>query len=126
MCTLTDETFSLVCNDNPGIPEKERKKYYLYVSLLNHIYWVTGSVIGAVAGSFAGFNSEGIDFALTALFITVFIEQWLTNKRHSPAIIGVAVSVVCLLIFGKDNFLIPAMLVMLLLLCVYKEGPKHE
>lgn len=126
MCTLTDENFSLVCNDNADVLEKERKNYYLYVSLLNHIYWVTGSVIGAVAGSFAGFNSEGIDFALTALFITVFIEQWLTNKRHSPAIIGVAVSVVCLLLFGKDKFLIPSMLVMLLLLCIYKERPKHE
>ena len=78
------------------------------------------------AGSFAGFNSEGIDSALTALFITVFIEQWLTNKRHSPAIIGVVVSVVCLLLFGKDNFLIPSMLMMLLLLCIYKERPKHE
>ena len=123
---LTDETYSLVCGDLSHMPPKERRYYYLFVSLLNHSYWVFGSVLGAVVGSFARFNSEGIDFALTALFVTVFIEQWLTAKRHTPAIIGVAASMVCLVIFGSGDFLIPAMLVILLLLCLYKEDISHD
>lgn len=123
---LTDETYSLVCGENPGIPEEKRKNYYLLVSLFNHIYWITGSVIGAAAGAIIPFNSEGIDFALTALFLTVFLEQWLSNRRHTPAIIGVAVSVICLLLFGSEKFLIPTMLVIALLLSLYKGGQKNE
>ena len=123
---LTDETYSLLCNDLPDMAAEERKHYYFFVSLLNHIYWIAGSVAGAVVGSLVSFNSQGIDFALTALFITIFIEQWLTAKKHVPAIIGVAVSVACLLLFGSEHFLIPAMLVILLLLCLYKEGEQHE
>lgn len=123
---LTDETYSLVCNDNPNIPGKSRKNYYFFVSLFNHIYWITGSVLGVLAGSVVKFNSEGIDFALTALFVTVFLEQWLTTKRHAPAIIGVVVSVICLVIFGSERFLIPTMLVIALLLCLYKEVPEND
>lgn len=119
---LTDETYSLVCGDNLDMTEVERKRYYLFVSLFNHFYWVIGSVLGVLVGSIVKFNTEGIDFALTALFLTVFIDQWLNSKKHAPAIIGVAVSVACLLIFGSGNFLIPAMLVISLLLCLYKEG----
>lgn len=124
---LTDETYSLVCaGDMRGVPEEQKKDYYLLVSLFNHMYWMAGSVIGAAVGSVVSFNSEGIDFALTALFLTVFLEQWLTAKRHTPAIIGVAASVVCLTIFGSEHFLIPTMLVIALLLCVYKEERQSE
>ncbi|MGN0547115.1 MAG: AzlC family ABC transporter permease [Acutalibacteraceae bacterium] len=118
---LTDETYSLVCGDAPGIPPESRGDFYLSVSLLNQFYWVAGSVLGAAAGMIVKFNSEGIDFALTALFLTVFLEQWLTSKKHLPAVIGVAVSAVCLVIFGSENFLIPTMLVIALLLCLYSE-----
>lgn len=118
---LTDETYSLVCNDNPNIPMKDRNNYYLFVSLFNHMYWIIGSILGAVVGSLVKFNSEGIDFALTALFLTVFLEQWLTATKHTPAIIGVVVSVACLFIFGSEKFLIPTMLVIALLLCLMKE-----
>lgn len=123
---LTDETYSLVCGELPEIPCEKRKDYYLLVTLLNHIYWVTGSVLGVAAGALLQFNSEGIDFALTALFLTVFTEQWLTAKTHAPALIGVGVSVGSLLLFGADGFLIPAMLVIAVLLCVYKEEPGKE
>jgi 4-azaleucine resistance transporter AzlC len=85
------------------------------------VYWVTGSVLGAFMGSVVKFNSEGIDFALTALFLTVFIEQWLSTKKHAPAIIGIVVSVICLVLFGKDNFLIPAMMGISIMLCLDKE-----
>lgn len=123
---LTDETYSLVCNDNLDIPHEQRNNYYFFVSLLNQIYWVTGSVLGAVVGSLVKFNSEGIEFALTALFLTVFLEQWLTAKNHTPAIIGVAASIVCLLIFGSEKFLIPTMFIIALLLCLMKEESKDE
>ena len=96
---LTDETYSLVCNDDLRIPTEERNNYYFFVSFFDHMYWVTGSVLGAVMGTIVKFNSEGIDFALTALFLTVFIEQWLSSKKHSPAIIGVVVSVIWLILF---------------------------
>lgn len=123
---LTDETYSLVCNENPNIPEEKRKDYYLLVSLFDQMYWILGSLLGAAVGSIVKFNSKGIDFALTALFLTVFIEQWMTTKKHTPAIIGVVISVICLLIFGSENFLIPTMLVIALLLCLYKEEGKND
>lgn len=123
---LTDETYSLVCGDLTEIPEESRGSYYLLVTLLNHIYWVTGSVLGAVAGALLSFNSEGIDFALTALFLTVFTDQWLSTEKHTPALIGVGVSVGSLLLFGADSFLIPAMLVIGVLLCLYKEEAAND
>lgn len=123
---LTDETYSLVCNDNPSIPPDKRSNYYFFVSLFNQIYWISGSLLGAAVGSILKFNSEGIDFALTALFVTVFLEQWLTTKKHAPAIIGVSASVICLIIFGSENFLIPAMLVIALLLCLYKGESNND
>lgn len=117
---LTDETYSLLCNDNPDTPDGKRGSYYLLVSLFNQFYWVAGSVFGAAFGSLVSFNTGGIDFALTALFVTVFVEQWLNSKNHLAAITGVAASVLCLAVFGADNFLIPTMLVIALLLCFYK------
>ncbi len=123
---LTDETYSLVCGDLSHIPAEARKGYFLLVSLFNHLYWIVGSVLGALAGTLVRFDSTGIDFALTALFVTVLLDQWMGTKKHGPALIGVGASVVCLLSFGRDRFLIPAMLVITLLLCIRKEGPAHE
>lgn len=123
---LTDETYSLVCGDNIDVEEGRRTDYFFFVSLLNHCYWVLGSVLGALVGTLVHFNTAGIDFALTALFLTVFTDQWLNSKNHIPAIIGVAVSVLCLLAFGKESFLIPTMLIIALLLCLYKEGGKAK
>ena len=123
---LTDETYSLVCSDNSG-----DKKLYFLISLFNHIYWVSGSVIGGVLGGLINFNTEGIDFALTALFVTVLVEQWLTSKNHVPAIVGIASTLVCLLIFGSQYFLIPSMIAITLLLTllkgkINKEGNDNE
>lgn len=123
---LTDETYSLVCNDNPQISEERRKDYYLLVSMFDQIYWITGSLLGSAVGSLVNFNSEGIDFALTALFLTVFMEQWMAVKNHTPALIGVGVSVICLVLFGGDQFLIPTMLVIFVLLCLQKEEAEHD
>ena len=125
--TLTDETYSLVCSDGPeksGNPSA----YYLYVSLYNYSYWVLGSVLGSLLGEIFPFSTEGIDFSLTALFITVFVEQWLSSKNHLAALVGVGASVLCLLLFGSDKFLIPAMLLIatVLILLRKKEGITNE
>jgi len=77
-------------------------------------------------GELISFNSRGIDFALTALFVTVFVEQWLSNKKHFPAIVGVAATALCLIIFGSESFLIPSMLIIALMLCLYKGESKNE
>lgn len=106
---LTDETFSLVCSAQ--LPEgADEKKYYFYVSLLDQCYWVAGSVIGAVAGAALNFNSAGIDFAMTALFVVIFVEQWEKTKQHLPAVSGVVITAASRLVFGSSSFLIPAMI----------------
>lgn len=105
---LTDETYSLVSR-NP-LPEGiDRKRYYFLVSIFDQSYWITGTILGSLAGSILPVNFKGIDFALTALFVTIFVEQWLSTKKHIPAIIGVAATTACLLIFGAETFLIPSM-----------------
>jgi 4-azaleucine resistance transporter AzlC len=116
---LTDETYSLLCGDD--YPEGEDKYWYsFFVSLFNQSYWVLGSVIGSIIGSLITFNTTGIDFSMTALFVTVFVEQWLTTKNHLPAIAGLLCSLGCLLIFGPDGFLIPTMISITIVLSLCK------
>ena len=100
---LTDETYSLVAGKDRPL------SYCLTVSALNQIYWVAGTVLGALAGSLIPVALPGIEFVLTALFVTIFTEQWLTSRDHMPALLGVGATAVCLLIFGKEVFLIPSM-----------------
>jgi 4-azaleucine resistance transporter AzlC len=120
---LTDETYSLNCG---GAPEdvSDSKTYFFLVSLFNQCYWVTGSMLGVLVGSILPVSTEGIDFALTALFVTVFVEQWKSTKDHIPAMIGVLASVLCLLLFGAGNFLIPAMVLITIALTLYQ--PRRE
>ena len=121
---LTDETYSLVCSGE--VPEGvNQNKYYFLVSLLNQGYWVIGSIIGNVIGSIFSFNSTGIDFSMTALFLVVFVEQWKGTKNHLSAIIGVSASIICLFIFGADSFIIPSMISITILLTVLR-GVLHE
>lgn len=115
---LTDETYSLLCTEEDSKDSSHR--YRFIVSLLNQVYWVTGTVLGAATGSAFDFSPKGIDFALTALFVTVFVEQWLSSKDHVAAITGVAVSLISLIIFGSDSFLIPAMILITLCLTVLR------
>lgn len=124
--TLTDETYSLVTQNQP--PEgMSRQKYCFLVSLLDHIYWITGCCLGSLAGAMLPINFEGVEFVLTALFVTMFVEQWLSRKNHLPAIIGVVSTVVCLAIFGRDIFLIPSMALIAILLTVSrKTGRRAE
>ena len=119
--SLTDETYSLVSRPLTEYRKEERKAYYFGVSLLDHLYWITGSVLGAVAGAVLPINTEGVDFALTALFLVVFLEGWKGTKDHLPAVTGVLASVLCLLVFGADRFLIPAMGLIAVVLCLAPE-----
>ena len=106
--SLTDETYSVVCSG--GVPEGvDRKKYYFWVSLLNQLYWIAGGVAGALLGSVLPFDTTGIDFSMTALFLVVMTEQWKASRDHTPALVGLGVSRGCLLIFGSSDFLIPSM-----------------
>ena len=121
MFALTDETYSLVCNGD--YPEGEDPHWYCFlVSLCNQCYWVAGSALGAILGAAITFNTAGIEFSMTALFVTIFVEQWLTSKEHRPALIGISASVLCLLIFGSESFLIPAMILITVLLTACRKA----
>ena len=107
--SLTDETYSLVCD--PNLPEGVgTKKYCILVSLFNHLYWVVGCTLGGLLGGAVEFNTAGLDFAMTALFVVIFVEQWEKAKSHVPALIGLAAAVISLLVFGPANFLIPTII----------------
>ena len=113
--SLTDETYSLYFITK--VPKDvDEHKFLLAIALLDQSYWVIGSIIGALAGSLIPFNAKGIDFAMTALFLVIFVEQWLSSKNHIPALVGVGCALVCLLIFGKDNFILPSMICIMVLL----------
>lgn len=112
---LTDETYSLLCTTK--IPEGvEEEKFLFAISIMNQSCWVIGSAIGGLAGSFLPFNSEGIDFAMTALFVVIFVEQWMDAKNRIPETIGVAAAFLCLQIFGADSFVLPSMLLIIMIL----------
>lgn len=121
---LTDETYSLVSTQAPQ--GADRHGYFFLVSLLDQCYWVAGCALGSLLGSVLPINFEGIDFALTALFVTVFVDQWLSTKNHLPAITGVMSTAICLLLFGADIFLIPSMVLIALLLTVSRKTGKEE
>lgn len=106
---LTDETYTLVTQAKLD-PEIDRSRYCFYVTLLDHCYWITGCTLGAILGATLPISFEGVDFVLTALFMTMFVEQWLSSSNHLPALVGLVSTAVCLLIFGSEYFLIPSMI----------------
>lgn len=101
MCTIDTDEFP------EGV---DKMKYCFWLTLMNQSYWVLGSCLGSVLGSVLSFDFAGIDFAMTALFVAVFVEQWISSKNHACAITGIVVSLICLALFGPDNFLIPTMI----------------
>ena len=112
---MCDETFSV--NYTAEIPDGvDRGWFYFFVTLLDEFYWFAGATLGGLLGRLICFNTEGLDFVMTAMFVVIFMDQWLKEKRHFSAWIGLAASVACLLLFGADNFLIPTMLCILLAL----------
>ena len=108
--SLTDETYSLLCSLK--VPEGiDEKKAMFLIALFDQLYWGAGSVLGAALGQVLPFDMTGIDFAMTALFVTIFVDQWREAKSHLPAIVGLCSAAVCLLIFGGSNFILPSLII---------------
>lgn len=124
--TLTDETYSLVCTEEL-LPEGiDRKKYYLFLSLMNQSYWITGSALGGLIGAVIPFDTTGIEFAMTSLFVMIFVEQWESAGSHIPALVGLVCTLGCLMIFGTDGFLIPSMICITISLMVLRKFVETE
>ena len=117
--SLTDETYSLLCDGS--LPEGvDPRGYRLLVSLFNHLYWVAGSVIGSLLGEALPFSTEGIEFSMTALFVASLTEQWMSTRDHLPALVGLIEATACLAVFGPDGFLIPSLLLITLTLMLVR------
>jgi 4-azaleucine resistance transporter AzlC len=116
---LTDETYSMLC-DGKAPDGTEKEPYRFFLSLFNHSYWVLGSVLGSLLGAVLPFSTAGIEFSMTALFVASFTEQWLTSRDRIPAVTGVVSTLLCLCVFGRSNFLIPAMLLITFVLTLLR------
>lgn len=117
---LCDETFSI--NISADIPEDvDRGWFMFFVTLFNHIYWVAGATLGGLFGQMITINTEGLDFVMTAMFTVIFLEQWLKERNHISSAAGIIISLLCLIIFGSDNFIIPSMLAILGVLTIIKK-----
>lgn len=117
---MCDESFSI--NYTAEIPpDVDRGWFMFFVTLLNQCYWVIGATLGGIFGSFIRFNTEGLDFVMTAMFVVIFMEQWLKEKNHTSSLLGLALSLVCLILFGADNFIIPSMAGILLILTLIRK-----
>ena len=116
---MCDESFSINCSAEP--PDGVDSGWFMFfVTLLNQIYWVMGTVLGGIFGSFIPFSTEGLDFVMTAMFAVIFLEQLMKEKDHVPSLAGLGISVLALLIFGEDGFIIPALCAVVILLSLYR------
>ena len=117
---MCDETFSV--NYTSEIPEDvDLGWFYFFVTLLNQFYWVVSATIGGIIGSLLKFDTSGISFVMTAMFVVIFLDQWMKEKIHVSSMIGILVSLVCLILFGADSFMIPTMILIVLLLTVLRK-----
>ena len=117
---MCDESFSI--NYTADIPaDVDRGWFMFFVTFLNHLYWFSGAILGGIFGSLIHLNMEGLDFVMTAMFVVIFLEQWLKEKRHESSLIGLGVSLTCLILFGADNFIIPSMIAILAVLTLLRK-----
>ena len=93
-----------------------------FVTLLNHLYWVSGAALGGIFGGLIAFDTEGLSFVMTAMFVVIFMEQWLKDERHTSAIIGLGLSLICLIVFGADDFIIPSMIAIFSMLTLLRKN----
>ena len=122
---MCDESFSI--NYTADIPRGVDKGWFMFfVTLLNHFYWFFGATLGGIFGSLIHFDTEGLDFGMTAMFVVVFMEQWLKEKNHTSSILGLLLSLICLCAFGAENFIIPAMLAILAVLTLIRKPLEAE
>jgi 4-azaleucine resistance transporter AzlC len=126
--TMTDETYAVNCAMEPD--EEGRQDQMFLVAFFSRCYWMAGAVIGGVLGQLIPFQLEGIDFCMTALFVIIFIDQWEKNRDHVPACLGLGLSVLCLILFGQNNFMLPALLavsgILLFLRCTPQKQKSQE
>lgn len=122
---MCDESFSINCSAQ--IPEGvDRGWFMFFVTLFNHLYWFTGSTLWGIFGSFLSFNTKGLDFVMTAMFVVIFLENWLNEQEHTSSLLGLGISLICLLAFGAERFLIPAMLGILAVLTLLRYSPERK
>ena len=116
---MCDESFSI--NATVDVPKDIDKGLFMFfVTMLNQIYWVAGATIGGIFGSFIPFDTRGIEFVMTALFVVIFLENWLKEKDHSASVIGLFISLICLTVFKGTNFIIPSMIIILSVLTLLR------
>ncbi len=117
---MCDETFSI--NYTAEIPEDvDRGWFMFFVTVLNQFYWVSSATIGGLVGSLLSFDTTGLEFVMTAMFVVIFLEQWLKEKKHYTALIGLVGALLCRLGFGADNFMIPTMICMVAGLTLFQK-----
>lgn len=119
---MCDESFAINCNAD--IPDGVDKGWFMtFVNLLNQIYWVAGATLGGILGSSLQINTKGLDFALAALFIAIFVNQWQASENHNPALLGIIIPLLCLIIIGPQGFIPAAMLLILIIfIAAYYKG----
>lgn len=106
--SLTDETYSVLCGlKTPA--DMDEKNISFFIALFDQMYWIGGSVLGAVIGQLITFDTTGVDFSMTALFVVIVLNQWMDSKDHRPALVGGVLGVICLILIGADKFLLPAL-----------------
>ena len=116
--TMTDETYAVNCTLD--LPKKEKEDTMFLVALFSRYYWIVGSVLGGILGQIVPFDLTGLDFCMTALFLIIFIDQWEKAEKHTPALTGLGTGVICLLIFGENRFMLPALLIVSALLLLFQ------
>lgn len=122
---LCDETFSINCSTEPP-KSVDEGWFYFFVSLINYLTWCISSFVGGLIGNLITFNTEGIDFALTALFVVIFLNGWKQKSNRVPALIGITASIVSIWVFGTEKFIIPAMMILLVALTVGRNKLDEE
>ncbi len=120
--TMTDETYAVNCTLD--LPEKEKEDTMFLVAFFSRCYWMAGAVLGGVLGQLLPFGMEGIDFCMTALFVIIFIDQWEKTRKHIPAVTGLGIGILCLVIFGQKSFMLPALLITSGILVIMEKGGK--
>lgn len=122
---LCDETFSI--NYTANIPlDVDRGWFMFYVTLLNHFYWFSGATLGGIFGSYIHINTEGLDFVMTAMFVVIFMEQWLKESKHTSAMLGIGLSLLCLVIFKADYFMLPSMIMIIIVLTLLQKKGEEK
>lgn len=122
---IVDEAYALI-SENDYLDNYKQEDYWFLISLLDHLYWIISTLIGVFIGSLINIEIKGIDFVMTALFVTILVDQWLKNKEHLPAIIGLIIPLIFLIILGNKYFLLPSMIIITIICAFIKKGKDNE